>query len=157
MARRSRPKKREAVPDRKYGNLLMAKFINKLMQKGKKSVAERIFYDAMDIITEKTGQDAVTVFNRAMGNVRPQLKVKSRRVGGSTYQIPMEVKPQEKDSLAMRWIIQYAEARSGKGLSEKLAVEIMNAAKGENAGSVKKREDTHRMAEANKAFAHYRW
>ncbi|MCK4506123.1 MAG: 30S ribosomal protein S7 [Candidatus Aegiribacteria sp.] len=157
MARRSRPKKRESVPDRKYGNLLMAKFINKLMQKGKKSVAERIFYDAMDIITEKTGQDAVTVFNRAMGNVRPQLKVKSRRVGGSTYQIPMEVKPQEKDSLAMRWIIQYAEARSGKGLSEKLAVEIMNAAKGENAGSVKKREDTHRMAEANKAFAHYRW
>lgn len=157
MARRSRPKKREAVPDRKYGNLLMAKFINKLMQKGKKSVAERIFYDAMDVITEKTGQDAVTVFNRAMGNVRPQLKVKSRRVGGSTYQIPIEVKPQEKDSLAMRWIIQYAEARSGKGLSEKLAVEIMNAAKGENAGSVKKKEDTHRMAEANKAFAHYRW
>ncbi|MCK4671065.1 MAG: 30S ribosomal protein S7 [Candidatus Aegiribacteria sp.] len=157
MARRSRPKKREAVPDRKYGNLLMAKFINKLMQKGKKSVAERIFYDAMDIITEKTGQDAVTVFNRAMGNVRPQLKVKSRRVGGSTYQIPIEVKPQEKDSLAMRWIIQYADARSGKGLSEKLAVEIMNAAKGENAGSVKKKEDTHRMAEANKAFAHYRW
>ena len=157
MARRSRPKKREAVPDRKYGNLLMAKFINKLMQKGKKSVAERIFYDAMDIITEKTGQDAVTVFNRAMGNVRPQIKVKARRVGGSTYQIPMEVKPQEKDSLAMRWIIQYAEARSGKGLSEKLAVEIMNAAKGENAGSVKKKEDTHRMAEANKAFAHYRW
>ncbi len=157
MARRSRPKKREAVPDRKYGNLLMAKFINKLMQKGKKSVAERIFYNAMDIITEKTGQDAVTVFNRAMGNVRPQLKVKSRRVGGSTYQIPMEVKSQEKDSLAMRWIIQYAEARSGKGLSEKLAVEIMNAAKGENAGSVKKKEDTHRMAEANKAFAHYRW
>jgi len=157
MARRSRPKKREAVPDRKYGNLLMAKFINKLMQKGKKSIAERIFYDAMDIITEKTGQDAVTVFNRAMGNVRPQLKVKSRRVGGSTYQIPMEVKPQEKDSLAMRWIIQYAETRSGKGLSEKLAVEIMNAAKGENAGSVKKKEDTHRMAEANKAFAHYRW
>lgn len=157
MARRSRPKKRESVPDRKYGNLLMAKFINKLMQKGKKSVAERIFYDAMDIITEKSGQDAVTVFNRAMGNVRPQLKVKSRRVGGSTYQIPMEVKPQEKDSLAMRWIIQYAETRSGKGLSEKLAAEIMNAAKGENAGSVKKREDTHRMAEANKAFAHYRW
>ncbi len=157
MARRSRPKRREAFPDRKYGNLLMAKFINKLMQKGKKSVAERIFYDAMDVITEKTGQDAVTVFNRAMGNVRPQLKVKSRRVGGSTYQIPMEVKPQERDSLAMRWIIQYAEARSGKGLTEKLATEIMNAAKGENAGSVKKREDTHRMAEANKAFAHYRW
>ena len=157
MARRSRPKKREAVPDRKYGNLLMAKFINKIMHQGKKSTAEKIFYDAMDTITEKTGQDAVTVFNRAMGNVRPQLKVKARRVGGSTYQIPMEVKPQEKDSLAMRWIIQYANARSGRGMSDRLAAEIMDAAKGENAGSVKKKEDTHRMAEANKAFAHYRW
>lgn len=157
MARRSRPKKREAVPDRKYGSLLMAKFINKLMKMGKKSVAEKIFYDAMDIITEKTGQDPLTVFNRAMGNVRPQLKVKSRRVGGSTYQVPIEVKPQERDSLAMRWIIQYATARSGRGMSEKLAMEIMNAAKGESAGSLKKKEDTHRMAEANKAFAHYRW
>ncbi|MBD3279007.1 MAG: 30S ribosomal protein S7 [Candidatus Aegiribacteria sp.] len=157
MARRSKPKKREASPDRKYGNLLMAKFINKLMEKGKKSIAERIFYDAMDIITEKTGQDPVTVFNRAMGNVRPQLKVKSRRVGGSTYQVPMEVKPHERDSLAMSWIIQFASNRSGRGMADKLANEIMNAAKGENAGSVKKKEDTHRMAEANKAFAHYRW
>ena len=157
MARRSKPRKREILPDKKYGNLMVAKFINKLMLKGKKSVAERIFYDAMDIITESTGQDRLTVFNRAMGNVRPQLKVKSRRVGGSTYQIPLEVKPAEKDSLAMRWIIQYAKARSGKGMSEKLAAEIMNAAKGENAGSVKKKEDTHKMAEANKAFAHYRW
>lgn len=157
MARRSRPKKREMVPDRKYGNLLMAKFINKLMQKGKKSIAERIFYEAMDIVTEKTGQDPVTVFNRALGNVRPQLKVKSRRVGGSTYQVPMEVKPQERDSLAIRWIIQYANARKSRGMAEKLASEIMDAARGENAGSVKKREDTHKMAEANKAFAHYRW
>lgn len=157
MARRSRPKKREMVPDRKYNNLLMAKFINKLMQKGKKSIAERIFYDAMDIVTEKTGQDPVTVFNRALGNVRPQLKVKSRRVGGSTYQVPMEVKPQERDSLAIRWIIQYASARKSRGMADKLAAEIMDAARGENAGSVKKREDTHKMAEANKAFAHYRW
>ena len=157
MARRSRPKKREVVPDRKYGNMLMAKFINKLMHKGKKSTAEKIFYTAMDTIAEKTGQDPLTVFNRAMGNVRPDLKVKSRRVGGSTYQVPLEVKPQEKDSLAMRWIIQYAKARSGKGMAEKLASEIMDAAKGENAGSLKKKEDTHRMAEANKAFAHYRW
>jgi len=157
MARRSRPKKREIVPDRKYGNMLMAKFINKLMHKGKKSTAEKIFYTAMDIITEKTGQDPLTVFNRAMGNVRPDLKVKSRRVGGSTYQVPLEVKPQEKDSLAMRWIIQYAKARSGRGMAEKLASEVMDAAKGENAGSLKKKEDTHRMAEANKAFAHYRW
>jgi len=157
MARRSRPKKREMAPDRKYGNLLMAKFINKLMEKGKKSIAERIFYDAMDMVTEKTGQDPVTVFNRALGNVRPQLKVKSRRVGGSTYQVPMEVKPLERDSLAIRWIIQYASARNGRGMSDKLAAEIMDAARGENAGSVKKKEDTHKMAEANKAFAHYRW
>ncbi len=157
MARRSRPKKREVAPDRKYGNLLMAKFINKLMQKGKKSIAENIFYTAMDIITEKTGQDPVTVFNRALGNVRPQLKVKSRRVGGSTYQVPMEVKPHERDSLAIRWIIQYAKSRNGRGMSEKLAAEIMDAARGENAGSLKKKEDTHKMAEANKAFAHYRW
>ncbi|RKZ06209.1 30S ribosomal protein S7 [Candidatus Fermentibacteria bacterium] len=157
MARRSRPKKREVVPDRKYGNQLMAKFINKLMHKGKKSIAEKIFYGAMDIITEKTGQDPVTIFNRAMGNVRPQLKVKSRRVGGSTYQVPLEVKPQERDSLAMRWIIQYAKARNGRGMADRLAGEIMDAARGENSGSLKKKEDTHRMAEANKAFAHYRW
>jgi small subunit ribosomal protein S7 len=157
MARRSKPKKREVAPDRKYGNMLMAKFINKLMEKGKKSIAEKIFYDAMDIVTEKTGQDPVTIFNRALGNVRPQLKVKSRRVGGSTYQVPMEVKPHERDSLAIRWIIQYASSRNGKGMSDKLAAEIMDAARGENAGSVKKKEDTHKMAEANKAFAHYRW
>ncbi|OPL19925.1 MAG: 30S ribosomal protein S7 [Candidatus Aegiribacteria sp. MLS_C] len=157
MARRSRPRKREVAPDRKYGNLLMAKFINKLMHEGKKSIAESIFYDAMDIVTEKTGQDPVTVFNRALGNVRPQLKVKSRRVGGSTYQVPMEVKPHERDSLAIRWIIQYANSRNGRGMPEKLAAEIMDAARGENAGSIKKKEDTHKMAEANKAFAHYRW
>ncbi len=157
MARRSRPKKREIAPDRKFGSLLIAKFINKLMLQGRKSKAEKIFYDAMDIVTEKTGQDPVTVFNRAMGNVRPALKVKSRRVGGSTYQIPLEVKPAEKDSLAMRWILQYAKARRGRGMAEKLAAELMDASKGENAGSVKKREDTHKMAEANKAFAHYRW
>jgi small subunit ribosomal protein S7 len=157
MSRRSRPRKREIAADRKYGNLLVAKFINKLMLQGKKSIAESLFYDAMDMVTEKTGQDPVTVFNRAMGNVRPQLKVKSRRVGGSTYQVPLEVKPAERDSLAIRWIIQYARARRGRGMSEKLAGEIMDAAKGENSGSVKKREETHKMADANKAFAHYRW
>ena len=111
----------------------------------------------MDIVTDKTGQDSVTIFNRAMGNVRPQLKVKSRRVGGSTYQIPMEVSPHERDSLAIRWIIHYARERKGNSTADKLATEIINASKGENAGSVKKREDTHKMAEANKAFAHYRW
>ncbi len=157
MARRSRPARREAQPDRKYGNLLIAKFINKIMVDGKKSKAEKLFYDAMDLIAERTGQDPVTVFNRAMGNVRPQLKVKSRRVGGSTYQVPMEVRPQERDSLAMRWILQYARARRGHTLSEKLAAELADAARGENSGAVKKKEDTHRMAEANKAFAHYRW
>jgi small subunit ribosomal protein S7 len=157
MSRRSRPRKREIAADRKYGNLLVAKFINKLMLQGKKSIAESLFYDAMEMVTEKTGQDPVTVFNRAMGNVRPQLKVKSRRVGGSTYQVPLEVKPAERDSLAIRWIIQYARARRGRGMVEKLAGEIMDAAKGENSGSVKKREETHKMADANKAFAHYRW
>jgi len=157
MSRRSKPRKREIAPDRKYGNLIVAKFINKLMLQGKKSIAEAIFYDAMDMVTEKTGQDPVTVFNRALGNVRPQLKVKSRRVGGSTYQVPMEVKPAERDSLAIRWIIQFSRARRGHGMAEKLAGEIMDAAKGENSGSVKKKDETHKMAEANKAFAHYRW
>ncbi len=157
MARRSRPKKREIISDRKFGSLLIAKFISKLMYDGKKTKAEKVFYDAMDIVTDKTGQDSVTIFNRAMGNVRPQLKVKSRRVGGSTYQIPMEVSPHERDSLAIRWIIHYARERKGNSTADKLATEIINASKGENAGSVKKREDTHKMAEANKAFAHYRW
>jgi len=157
MARRSRPKRREGTPDRKFGNLLVSKLISKVMIDGKRAKAEGIVYDAFDVIAEKTGKDPVTVFNRAMKNVRPSLKVKSRRVGGSTYQVPMEVRPRERDSLALRWIVSFASARRGHALSDKLAAELIDASKGENAGSVKKREDTHRMAEANKAFAHYRW
>jgi small subunit ribosomal protein S7 len=156
MARRNRPKRRETLPDRKFSNILIAKFINKIMYQGKKTKAEKTFYDAMDIIAEKTGQDPVAVFMRAMNNVRPTLKVKSRRVGGSTYQVPVEVRVEERDSLAMNWIIGYSRTRRGKSMAEKLSAEFMEAARGEGA-SVKKREDTHKMAEANKAFAHYRW
>ncbi|PIE52684.1 30S ribosomal protein S7 [Candidatus Fermentibacteria bacterium] len=154
--RRNRPKRREILPDVRYGNLVIAKFINNIMLQGKRSTAEAIVYGAFDIIAEKTGQDPVTVFNKAMNNVRPTLKVKSRRVGGSTYQVPMEVRPEERDALAMRWIIGYARGRRGKTMRERLAAEFMEAARNEGA-SVKKREDTHKMAEANKAFAHYRW
>ncbi|NLP05089.1 30S ribosomal protein S7 [Candidatus Fermentibacteria bacterium] len=157
MSRRATPRKRELPPDRRFGNTLVTRFINSIMERGKKPVAERIFYGAMDIIEEKTGQDGLSVFNRAMNNVRPVLKVKSRRVGGSTYQVPMEVRQSERDALAIRWIIQYSRQRKGRSLADRLAAEIMDAAKGEGAGSVKKREETHKMAEANKAFAHYRW
>jgi small subunit ribosomal protein S7 len=154
--RRNRPKRREILPDVKHGNLLIAKFINNIMLKGKRSTAEAIVYGAFDIIAEKTGQDPVAVFNKAMNNVRPTLKVKSRRVGGSTYQVPLEVRQDEKDALAMRWIIGYSRGRRGKTMKERLAVEFMDAARNEGS-SVKKKEDTHKMAEANKAFAHYRW
>ena len=157
MPRRTIPKKREPAPDRRYGNTLVSKFINALMSEGRRPVAERIFYGSMDIIEEKTGQDGLGVFNRAMNNVRPVLKVKSRRVGGSTYQVPMEVKPSERDALAIRWIIQYSRSRKGHSMAEKLSGEIMDAARGENAGSVKKKDETHKMAEANKAFAHFRY
>ncbi len=157
MSRRATPKKREVLPDSRYGNTLVSKFINNLMERGKKPVATSIFYDAMDIIEEKMGSDGLGVFNRAMNNVRPVLKVKSRRVGGSTYQVPMEVRPAERDALAIRWIIQYSRQRKGRSMADRLAAELMDAARGEGSGSVKKREETHKMAEANKAFAHYRW
>jgi small subunit ribosomal protein S7 len=154
--RRNRPKRREILPDRKYGNLVIAKFINNIMHQGKRSVAEGVVYDAFDMISEKTGQDPVAVFNKAMNNVRPTLKVKSRRVGGSTYQVPVEVKQSERDALAMRWIIGYSRGRKGRSMAQRLAQEFIEASQGEG-NSVKKREDTHKMAEANKAFAHYRW
>lgn len=154
--RRNRPKRREILPDVRYGNLVIAKFINNIMLKGKRSIAESIVYGAFEIIAEKTGQDPVSVFSKAMNNVRPALKVKSRRVGGSTYQVPLEVRPEERDALAMRWIIGYARGRKGKDLKSRLATEFMDAARNEGS-SVKKKEDTHKMAEANKAFAHYRW
>ncbi|MCK5786732.1 MAG: 30S ribosomal protein S7 [Candidatus Sabulitectum sp.] len=154
--RRNRPKRREILPDVRYGNLVVAKFINNIMLQGKKSIAEAIVYGAFDIISEKTGQDPVSVFGKAMNNVRPTLKVKSRRVGGSTYQIPLEVRPEERDALAMRWIIGFSRKRKGNTMRERLAAEFMDAARNEGS-SVKKKEDTHKMADANKAFAHYRW
>ncbi|MCK5036060.1 MAG: 30S ribosomal protein S7 [Candidatus Sabulitectum sp.] len=154
--RRNRPKRREILPDVRYGNLVVAKFINNIMLQGKKSIAEAIVYGAFDIITEKTGQDPVSVFTKAMNNVRPSLKVKSRRVGGSTYQIPLEVRPEERDALAMRWIIGFSRKRKGNTMRSRLAAEFMDASRNEGL-SVKKKEDTHKMADANKAFAHYRW
>ncbi|MBD3368937.1 30S ribosomal protein S7 [Candidatus Fermentibacteria bacterium] len=157
MARRSRPKRRKTIPDRKFGNLMVSRLISKIMSDGRRSTAENVVYGAFDIIAEKTGKDPVSVFNRAMKNVRPVLKVKSRRVGGSTYQVPVEVRSGERDSIAIRWIVDYAKARRGKSTAEKLAAELLDAAQGEATGSVKKKEDTHKMAEANKAFAHYRW
>ena len=154
--RRNRPKRREILPDVRFGNLVVAKFINNIMLQGKKSVAEAIVYGAFDIIAEKTGQDPLSVFSKAMNNVRPTLKVKSRRVGGSTYQIPLEVRPEERDALAMRWIIGFSRKRKGNTMRERLAGEFMDASRNEGS-SVKKKEDTHKMADANKAFAHYRW
>ncbi len=156
MPRRREVKKRMVPPDSRYNNYLVAKFINCLMLKGKKSVAETIFYSSLDLIEKKAKQPPLGVFTEAIDRVKPVLEVRSRRVGGATYQIPVEVKPDRRNTLAIRWII--AAARSQKGLptTKKLAQEFMSAAKGEGA-AIKKKENTHRMAEANKAFAHYRW
>ena len=156
MARRRRAKKREILPDYKYNSVLVAKFINKLMLDGERSIAERIFYSAIDIITEKTKEDGIAVFKRAINNVKPVLEVRPRRIGGATYQVPMEVRQDRRTSLAIRWIIKAAKARTEKTMSSRLAGELMAAAKKEGT-AFKMREDTHRMAEANKAFAHYRW
>lgn len=156
MPRRRSPGKRELLPDPKFKDVLVTKFINNLMVSGKKSVAERIFYGALDLIEKKTGQEGVKVFKQAMENVRPLLEVRSRRVGGSTYQVPREVRKNRSQALAMRWIITFAQNRPEHTMTEKLAGELMAASKKEGA-SIKKREDTHRMAEANKAFSHFRW
>ncbi len=157
MSRRKTIEKRPIDADERFGSVLVSKFTNGLMERGKKSVAQRIFYDAMDIVTARVQEsDALTVFEEAMEKVRPKVEVKSRRVGGATYQVPMEVRQTRRNALAIRWIINYAKSRSGKSMSEKLAAEIMDAFNNRGA-SVKKRDDTHRMAEANKAFAHYRW
>ncbi|MFK5926348.1 MAG: 30S ribosomal protein S7 [Desulfuromusa sp.] len=156
MPRRREVPKRIILPDPKYGDLLVAKFVNNVMVDGKKSTAEQIVYGAFDLVAERSGNDPLEVFKTAMENVRPVLEVKSRRVGGSTYQVPIEVSPSRRTALAMRWIAIYAKARSEKTMRERLAGEFLDAAN--NRGTaVKKREDTHRMAEANKAFAHYRW
>jgi small subunit ribosomal protein S7 len=156
MSRKREVKKRETVPDPKYREVLVVKFINVLMRKGKKSVAERIFYNALEILGEKTKDEPLKIFKQAMENVKPVLEVKSRRVGGATYQVPVEVRPDRRTSLAIRWIIQFAKERPEKSMQEQLAAEFLDAANSRGA-SIKKREDTHRMAEANKAFAHYRW
>lgn len=156
MPRRKQVEKRERPPDPVYSDALVARFMNSMMTSGKKSVAERLFYDAMDIIEKKLGQKGIDVFHKAINNARPLVEVKSRRVGGATYQVPMEVRPERRNALAIRWMISYARGRSEKSFAEKLAAELMAASKNEGS-TIKKREDTHRMAEANKAFAHFRW
>jgi small subunit ribosomal protein S7 len=156
MPRKGPVPKREVLPDPVYNSVKVAKLINKVMWDGKKSLAQRICYGAFDIIREKTGRDPLEVFEEALNNVMPVLEVRPRRVGGATYQVPMEVRPERRLSLGIRWIVEYARQRSGKSMMEKLAAEIIDAANN-TGGSVKKKEDTHRMAEANKAFAHYRW
>lgn len=156
MPRKREVKKREILPDPKYRDVMIAKFINGIMRRGKKSVAEGIFYGALDLIKERTQSDPLKVFNQAMDHVKPMIEVRPRRVGGATYQVPVEVRPSRKTALAIRWIISYAKQRSEKTMEEKLSAELIDAANNRGA-SVKKREDTHKMAEANKAFAHYRW
>ncbi|GMQ88521.1 MAG: 30S ribosomal protein S7 [Gammaproteobacteria bacterium] len=156
MSRRRAAERREILPDPKFGNLLLARFINMVMTSGKKSVAERIIYGALDQIQERGNSDPVEVLDKALDNIRPTVEVKSRRVGGATYQVPVEVRPTRRTTLAMRWVIDAARKRSEKSMALRLAGELMDAS--ESRGSaVKKKEDTHRMAEANKAFAHYRW
>lgn len=156
MPRRRVVAKREILPDPKYGNQLLAKFINVVMVSGKKSVAERILYGALEKVAERSDEEPLDVLDKAMENVRPTVEVKSRRVGGATYQVPIEVRPSRRNSLAMRWLIDAARKRSEKSMAFRLAGELMDAA-ASRGSAVKKREDTHRMAEANKAFAHYRW
>ncbi|HSH74377.1 MAG TPA: 30S ribosomal protein S7 [Longimicrobiales bacterium] len=156
MSRRSRAETRETPPDPRFASRTVTKFINNLMLDGKKSVAEKIFYDAVDILEQRSGQPGLQVFEQALNNSKPALEVKSRRVGGATYQVPIEVRPERRTALATRWIISFARARSEKTMSERLAGELLAASRGEGS-TVKKKEDTHRMAEANKAFAHYRW
>ena len=156
MARRREAVKREILPDPKFDNLLVARFINNLLKQGKKSTAEGIFYKALDAVGEKTNEDPLKIFKKAVDNVSPHLEVKSRRVGGATYQVPIEVRDGRRIALSIRWIIQNAKARSGRSMVEKLTGEIVGAYNNAG-GSIKKKEDVHRMAEANKAFAHYRW
>lgn len=156
MPRRRVAEKREILPDPKYNSKLVSKFINVMLEDGNKSIAERICYGAFDIMKEKTGNDPLKIFKTAIDNIKPVVEVKPRRVGGATYQIPVEIRPQRRIALAFRWIINFSRARNEKTMKERLAAELMDAVN--NAGaSIKKKEDTHRMAEANKAFAHYRW
>ncbi len=156
MPRRREAVKRKINPDPKFGDKLVAKFVNGLMERGKKSTAEHILYSALELVGERTKEEPLKVFKKAMDNVKPQLEVKSRRVGGATYQVPVEVGAARREALAMRWLIGYSRDRNEKTMAERLAAELIDAAAGRGS-AVKKRDDTHRMAEANKAFAHYRW
>lgn len=156
MPRRGGVPKRDVLPDPVYHSKVVTKLINQVMYDGKKGTAQRIVYDAFEIVQEKTGREALEVFTQAMENIMPLLETKARRVGGSNYQVPMEVRPERRQTLGLRWLVNYTRARSERTMREKLAAEIMDAANGTGA-SVKKREDTHKMAEANKAFAHFRW
>jgi small subunit ribosomal protein S7 len=156
MSRRKKSVKRVILPDARYESQTVSKFINVLMYQGKKSTAERIFSAAMNTVETKTSQPGVTVFKQALANLKPVVEVKSRRVGGATYQVPVEVRPERRTALAMRWLISYSRGRNEKSMADKLASEVIAASKGEG-NAIKKKDDTHRMAEANKAFAHYRW
>lgn len=156
MPRKGKVPKRDVLPDPMYHSKLVTKFINGIMWEGKKSIAEGILYGAFDIVAKRANEDPLKVFERAVDNVRPVLEVRSRRVGGSTYQVPVEIRPERRHALAIRWLIQYARSRGEKSMREKLAGELLDAASNKGS-SVKKKEDTHKMAEANKAFAHYKW
>ena len=156
MPRRREVPERVIIPDSKYNNKLVSKFIKSIMRDGKKSIAESILYDAFDIIEKKTNESPVKIFEQALENVKPMIEVKSRRVGGSTYQVPTEVRPSRRTALGIRWIIDFARKRSEKSMGNKLAAELLDAANKKGA-AVKKKDDTHKMADANKAFAHYRW
>jgi len=156
MSRKHKAEVREVLPDPKFQDVVVSKFVNTLMIGGKKSIAEKIFYGALDIVQEKTGEEPLKVFKKALSNVKPAVEVKSRRIGGATYQIPVEVRPARRQSLALRWLRDYASTRSGKTMMGKLADEIIDASQNRG-GSVKKREDVYKMAEANKAFAHLKW
>ncbi len=156
MSRRSRAEKRDVPVDPKFQSPVVTKFVNGMMLDGKKSLAEKIVYEAIDILEEKAGQPGLNVFQQAVTNAKPALEVKSRRVGGATYQVPIEVRPERRQALAIKWLIQFARGRSEKTMAERLAAELLAASRGEGS-TIKKKDDTHRMAEANKAFAHYRW
>ena len=155
MRKRQAPK-REVLADPIYNSKIVTKLINRIMIGGKKGTAQKILYDAFDLVNKKTGRDAMEVFGEAYENIKPQLEIRSRRIGGGNYQVPVEVREDRQQALTLRWLVQYAKNRSGKGMAENLADEIIDAANG-TGGAVKKREDTHKMAEANKAYAHYRW
>ena len=154
--RKKRAEKREVLADPIYNSKIVTKLVNRVMLDGKKGTAQKILYDAFDLVKEKTGKEPLEVFNDAYENIKPALEIRSRRIGGGNYQVPVEVREERQQALALRWLVQYAKNRNGKGMAENLADEIIDASNG-TGGAVKKREDTHKMAEANKAYAHYRW